>query len=135
MTGYTPPKTRKKPTDNATKQYEVNEYNNDDGITQNDDVDKKQDYEYTGEQMTITCQTDIDLAGQIETRQSTSSLIIFINGCIVHYRASTKRIIIQSTAAGEYIALSRGNTTTKFVRDILQFYGNTNHVYYLYTDN
>ncbi len=105
MTGYTPPKTRKKPTDNAIKQYEVNEDNNDDGIIQYDDVDKKQEYEYAGEQMTITCQTDIDLAGQIETRQSTSSLIIFINGCIVHYRASTERIIIQSTAAGEDIAL------------------------------
>ena len=61
--------------------------------------------------------------------------MIYLNGALVHYRAATERIIIQSTAAGEYIALSRGNTATKFVRDVLKFYGNTQHIYYLYTDN
>jgi hypothetical protein len=135
MTGYQPPPTRKKPTDNAKEKYEVKQYNSTDGIEQEDDKTHKQEYEYKGEPLTLTCQTDIDLAGQVETRQSTSSLVVFLNGTIIHYRAATERVIIQSTAAGEYIALSRGNTTTKFIRDILTFYGNTNHVYYLYTDN
>jgi hypothetical protein len=35
----------------------------------------------------------------------------------------------------KYIALSRGNTTAKFVRDILAFYGNGKPYYYLFTDN
>jgi hypothetical protein len=135
MTGFQPPPTRKKPTDNAKEKYEVNEYNMQDGIKHTDDTEKIQEYIYKGEQLTLTCQTDIDLAGQVETRQSTSSLVIYLNGAIVHYRAATERVIIQSTAAGEYIALSRGNTTTKFIRDILQFYGNTQSIYYLYTDN
>ena len=71
----------------------------------------------------------------MESRQSTSGYVIYLNGALVHYRAATERIIIQSTAAGEYIALSRGNTATKFVRDVLKFYGNTQHIYFLYTDN
>ena len=85
--------------------------------------------------MHVMCLTDIDLAGQTETRQSTSALMLWVQGALVHWRAHTERIVIQSTAAGEYIALSRGNTTAKFVRDILQFYGNGKPNYYLYTDN
>ncbi len=82
------------------------------------------------------CQTDIDLAGQTETRQSTSALMIWIQGALVHWRAHTERIVIQSsTAAGEYIALPRGNTTATFVRDIWIFYGNGKPNYYLFTDN
>jgi hypothetical protein len=85
--------------------------------------------------MYVVCQTDIDLAGQVETRQSPSALMIRIMGALVHWRAYTERIVIQSTAAGEYIALSRGNTAAKFVRDILMFYGNGNPNYFLFTDN
>ena len=33
------------------------------------------------------------------------------------------------------MALNRGNTTAKFIRDVLQFYGNTTNIYHLYTDN
>jgi hypothetical protein len=87
--------------------------------------------------MFAVCQRDIDLAGQVETRQSTSALMIRIMGALVHWRAYTERIVIQSTAAGEYIALSRGNTAAKFVRDTLMFYGNGNPNYFLFlfTDN
>ncbi len=40
MTGYTPPKRRKKPTDQTGKEYEVNEYNVNDGITHKDEQRK-----------------------------------------------------------------------------------------------
>ncbi len=53
----------------------------------------------------------------------------------VHWRARTERLIIQTTAAGQYVALNRGNTTANFIRDVLQFYGNTTNIYHLYTDN
>jgi hypothetical protein len=33
------------------------------------------------------------------------------------------------------VALSRGNTTCRFIRDKLGFWGNTNNIYYIYTDN
>jgi hypothetical protein len=42
---------------------------------------------------------------------------------------------MQSTAAGEYVALSRGNTASKCVKEILKFYGNTSPIYHIYTDN
>ena len=43
MTGYTPPKTRKKPTDGATD-YETTHYNIDDGIVHTDEEHQKQEY-------------------------------------------------------------------------------------------
>jgi hypothetical protein len=85
--------------------------------------------------MHVVVQTDCDLAGQIETRQTTTSLMVFVQGALVHWRASTGRITIPSTAAGEYVTLSRGNTTAKYVNDVLKFYGNPPTSYYLYTDN
>jgi hypothetical protein len=79
--------------------------------------------------------TDIDLAGQVETRQSTSGTMNYLNGVLVHWRGRTERLIVHTTAAGEYIALSRGNATAKYIRDIMIFYGNTQNIYHLYTDN
>jgi hypothetical protein len=61
--------------------------------------------------------------------------MIYLNAVLVHWRAKTERLIIQTTAAGEYVALNRGNTTTKFIRDVLQFYGNTTNIYHLDTDD
>ncbi len=133
MKGYMPPKTRKKPTD-VTTDYET-DYNAQDGIPHKDEQQTTQDYVYEGDQLTVTAQTDIDLAGQLDTRQSTSSYILSIKDIIFHWRAHTEKVIIRTTAAGEYIALSRGNEACKFVREILKYFGNTQHVYHLYTDN
>jgi hypothetical protein len=134
MLNYKPPKTRRKPTDTESAAYDT-EYNLQDGIPQDDDQQQEQEYKYTKSHITQVCFTDIDLAGQVETRQSTSGLMIYLNGIVVHWRARTERLIIQTTAAGEYVALNRGNTTAKFIRDVLQLYGNTTNVYHLYTDN
>jgi hypothetical protein len=43
MTGYTPPKTRKKPTDEETN-YETTHYNIDDGIIHTDEEHQAQEY-------------------------------------------------------------------------------------------
>ena len=65
MMKYTPPLTRKKPTDI------INPYNVDycltDGIVQTDDTSVTQSFSYKGHQMILACQTDIDLGGQVET--------------------------------------------------------------------
>ncbi len=139
MQSYTPPKTRRKPTDTETETacYETGEYNMEDGIKQPDDQPQIEEFTYTGpgEHVTQTCATDIDLAGQIETRQSTSGTMNYLNGVLVHWHGRTKRLIVHTTAAGEYIALSRGNATAKYMRDVMIFYGNTQNIYHLYTDN
>ncbi len=134
MANYTPPKTRKKPTD-TTNTYDVDTYNTFDGITHVDDTTTQQEYTHNGEQLTLTCLTDTDLAGQPDTRQSTSAYTLFLNGALFHWRAHTEKIIIKNTAAGEYIAMSRGNQACKHVRELLKFFGNTHNTYYLYTDN
>jgi hypothetical protein len=106
MQSYTPPKTRRKPTDTETTCYETQEYNVEDGIRQPDDEQQVQEFIYkgTGEHVIQTCMTDIDLAGQIETKQSTSGTMNYLNGVLVHWRGRTERLIVHTTAAGEYIA-------------------------------
>ena len=55
---------------------------------------------------------------------------------MVHFRGHTERLVLKSTASGEYVALCRGNTASKFVIDVnIQFYGYTQHTYHLYTDS
>jgi hypothetical protein len=86
MSSYTPPPTRKKPTGVDTSLCDfVDEYSVDDGIPQVDDDEMKQEYLHDGEQMTITRQTDIDLTGQVETRQSTSGFVLYLDGALVRY--------------------------------------------------
>jgi hypothetical protein len=130
MHAFQVPETRKKPTD-ITDNYDTSQYNINDGIQHEYDKEHTDRHKHKVPTMYVVCQTD----RQIETRQSTTALMIWIMGALVHWRAYTEKIVIQSTAAGEYIVLSRGNTTTKFVRDILMFYGNGKPNYYLFTDN
>jgi hypothetical protein len=97
---------------------------------------KKQDKNtFKGHQCIVLCYTDIDLAGQHETRQSTSGYLLLINGVLIHFHGRTERQTITSTCAGEYIALSRGHAAFRFITTILNFYGNKESVYYLFTDN
>jgi hypothetical protein len=137
MANFTPPPTRKKPTDLDTSLYNfVDEYTTDDGIPQVDDKEPTQEYTHPGRTMTITCQTDIDLGGQLETRQSTSGFMLYLDGALIHWRGCTERIVMTSTAAGEYVAMGRGNSACKFVQQLLEFYGNDRrNNYHLYTDN
>ena len=133
MIAFKPPATRKKPTD-VTDDYDVS-YNTTDDVIHEDEKMQQQEYIHTGPTMSLMVKTDCDLAGQTETRQTTTSLMVWVSGALVHWRAHTERIIIPSTAAGEYVALSKGNTTAKFIRDVLRFYGNKDSNYFLLTDN
>jgi hypothetical protein len=65
------PATRKKPTD-TTDKYDTSEYNIQDGIQQEDDKEHTDKHRHKGPTKFVVCQTDIDLAGQVETRQSTT---------------------------------------------------------------
>ena len=134
MQAFKLPTTRKKP-QLSHDVYDTTSYNIKDTIPQHDDKLIPQLYKYKGHQFTITCYTDIDLAGQHETRQSTSGLLLYLNGALIHWHGRTERLIISSTAAGEYIALSRGHAAGNFMQTILLFYGNENRPFYLYTDN
>ncbi len=134
MLTYTLPATRKIP--HAQQDlYDTQDYIHHDDIPHHDDKPTPQPYTFNGPQITTTCYTDIDLAGQQETRQSTSGYLLYLNGASVHWHGRTERLIIKSTAAGEYIALSRGHAACQFMTTILQFYGNTATTAYLFTDN
>jgi hypothetical protein len=130
MQSFVPPKTLRKPTDVDKSSYDTQEYNVEDGIQQPDDKQQEHEFTYTGpgEHVTQTCMTDIDLAGQIETRQSASGTMNYLNGVLVHWRDRTERLIVHTTAAGEYIALSRGNTTAKYMRHNNLLWQHTKHI-------
>ena len=63
---------------------------------QTDDQPKAQEYAYKGPGDIViqTYMTDIDLAGKIETRQSTSGTMNYLNGMLIHWRRRTERLII-----------------------------------------
>jgi hypothetical protein len=134
MVSYALPPTRKKPNQQVDI-YNVDEYNATDTVPHHDDEETRQDYTFKGQQCIVICYTDIDLAGQHETRQSTSGYLLFINGVLIHFHGRTERQIITSTCAGEYIALSRGHAACRFITTILKFYGNKENIYHLFTDN
>jgi hypothetical protein len=75
MSEFKLPPTRKKPTD-ITDNYDTSTYNITDDITHEDDKQPTEEHRHAGPTMNVMCQTDIDLAGQTETRQSTSALMI-----------------------------------------------------------
>ena len=134
MINYKLPATRKIPHAHQNT-YDTQDYIHHDDIPHHDDKPTIQTYTYHGPHITATCYTDIDLAGQHETRQSTSGYLLYLNGALVHWHGRTERLIIKSTAAGEYIALSRGHAACQFITTILQFYGNKESTAYLFTDN
>ncbi len=83
MLAFTLPATRKKPTD-INDNYDTSQYNITDGIQHEDDKQHTEENRHAGPTMNVMCQTDIDLAGQTETCQSTSALMIWVQGALVH---------------------------------------------------
>jgi hypothetical protein len=75
-----------------------------------DEIPVPKGYEYNKERpLILTCLTDIDLGGQLPTRQSTSGYLLFLNGVLFRWSGRTEKLVMTATAAGEYVALSRGN--------------------------
>ena len=135
MLNYQPPKTRKKPTD-IINPYVSDTYCSTDGTINDDEIPVEKGYEYVKEKpLVLTCLTDIDLGGQLPTRQSTSGYVLFLNGVLFHWRGRTEKLVMTATAAGEYVALSRGNQASKHVSAVMRFFGNHTPHYHLYTDN
>jgi hypothetical protein len=138
MSTYTPPPTIKKPADLDASLYDfVNEHSVDDGIPQVDDEEMTQECLCDGEQITTTCQTNTDLAGQTETRQSTSGFMLCLDN-----RRSTRQWLhgedrqVVDSCSRTRGNMARGNGACKFVEGILTFYGNDHRRNYcLCTDN
>ena len=135
MNQYSPPPTRKKPTDTLNPYADMAAANLDDPVPMPDDKQLPMRYTYQGQQLQITIQADTDLGGVQETRQSTSGYIVYLGGAIVHWKSATEKLVVTSTMAGEYVALSRADAAGKFVQTIMEFYGQRNTPYNLYTDS
>ena len=95
---WTPPPTRKKPTDVKNTNDEVCNYNLQDNIIQPDKISSPQSYCHLGPQLVLSCQIDIDLGGELESK---SGFTLYLNGLMVHFRGRTERLVLKSTASGE----------------------------------
>ncbi len=104
MFQWKPPPTCKKPTDMPNIYNEAVNYNIQDTIKQPDELSSLQTYCHPGPQLILSCQTDIDLGGELESRQSTSGFTLYLSGALVHFRGRTERLVLKSTAAGEYVS-------------------------------
>ena len=135
MKDYIPPKTRKKPTDTVNPYTDSLSGNTDEPIPQPDQHPVNEGYTYNGTWLVITIEADIDLGGVTETKQSTSGYIIYLGGRVVHWKCSTEKLVLTSTMAGEYVALSRADAAGKFMKSIMAFYGEHTSSYNLYTDS
>ena len=74
--------------------------------------------------MTLVIESDTDLGGQIETRQSTSGVIAYLDGHIIHWLAKTERMVFNGTTKAEYVGLTRSNALGKHITVMLEFFGN-----------
>ena len=137
MLQYTPPPTRKKPGDADPEIYNMmKDYNLDDGVAQPDQQEMQQDYVHDGHQITLVIESDTDLGGQVETRQSTSGVIAHLDGEIVHWLAKTERMVFNGTTKAECVGLTRANALGKHITVILEFFGNKmGREYLAYCDN
>ncbi len=93
MCTYSIPPTRQKPLQSPDI-YDPNAYIHHAPIPHHDDVKTPQTYKHKGPPIITVCYTDIDLAGQHETRQSTSGYLLYLNGMLVHWHGRTERLII-----------------------------------------
>ena len=110
MASHDPPPTRRKPTDINEDMYSLTQlYETDAGIPQPDDHLIEQTYVHAGKTMTVTVHTDADLGGVLPSRQSTSGLILRVDGAIVHWAAKTGKLVLTSTTASEFVSLNRGD--------------------------
>jgi hypothetical protein len=84
----------------------------------------QEDYVCDGHQIVLVIESDADLGGQIETRQSTSGTIARLDGEIVHWLAKTERMVFNGTTKAECVGLTRANALGKHITAMLESFGN-----------
>ena len=62
---------------------------------------------------------DADYAGDRDNRKSTSGIMSFLFGCLIHWQSRIQPIVARSTAEAEYIALFNGIEEGNWVRNFL----------------
>ena len=57
--------------------------------------------------------TDSDLAGDIDTRKSTSGTLFFLGNCLVSWQSVKQKVVAQSSCEAEYVAATTAARTSK----------------------
>ena len=89
-----------------------------------------------GDQRTIEAYTDIDWAGSITNRRSTSGYCTFVWGHLVTWRSKKQSVVARSSAKGEYRAMAHGVCEMLWLKQVLVELKRPNEVpMKLYCDN
>ena len=65
--------------------------------------------------------TDLDYAEKANDRRSVSGIVVVLGNAAVSYSSNTQKIIAQSRAESEYVAVGDGVKEGLFVRQVLGF--------------
>lgn len=77
-------------------------------------------YEKNNNKTGLECHVDSDLAGDIDTRRSTSGYVISYNGCTIIWRSKRQPIVTTSTVEAEFVAASLACKDVLWTRQLLE---------------
>ncbi|KAE9332538.1 Retrovirus-related Pol polyprotein from transposon TNT 1-94 [Phytophthora rubi] len=79
--------------------------------------------EFSGNAVVLRAYTDSDYAGCEDDRRSVSGYVTMIGNCTVTWSSRKQRIVAQSTAEAEYVALAHCTREVLFLRQLLKELG------------
>lgn len=69
--------------------------------------------------MKLTVYADADWAGDIDSRKSTSGMVIKLNNCVISWLSKKQQTVALSTAEAEYMAISAAVQEVKWIKQLL----------------
>ncbi|KAL5724977.1 hypothetical protein ACHQM5_008176 [Ranunculus cassubicifolius] len=89
-----------------------------------------------GDHQQIEAYTDVDWAGSIEDRRSTSGYFTFVGGNLVTWRSKKQNVVARSSAEAEYRGMALGICEVLWLKHILRDLGHPSRLpMRLYCDN
>ncbi|XP_070808217.1 uncharacterized protein [Pituophis catenifer annectens] len=67
----------------------------------------------------LTCYADADWAGNIKSRKSTSSYVLLLNNCPIHWYTGKQKLVVTSTTEAEFVCLSKAANNLVWFDDLL----------------
>lgn len=91
--------------------------------------------EFSGSDVRLSAYSDSDYAADEDERKSVSGYVTFIGNCAVTWSSRKQRIVAQSTAEAEYIALAHCTREVLFIRQLLSELGYEQEETSIFEDN
>jgi hypothetical protein len=90
--------------------------------------DKKLQFTIKGTKMKeleVMAYCDSDFAGDKDTRRSVAGYAVYLQGCLVSWKSKSQKSVTLSSSEAEYVAISEVTKDVMFIKQILEFIGET----------